>query len=377
MKIDKKLSEETSLKVKEALAKENKEEAIVEAMQIIAEANNEAVVNQVLAEAKAAESDAEYKKSLGLRTLNESEKAFYERLKNVRQSLTADQVDIIPETIIDRTLADVKKASNVLTIVKFTPANVKKWISASKTGTATWGAIDADVAGELTATITSLNIEVNKLTAYIVLPKAIADLALEYVDRYVMAILAEAMQDGLEKGFINGDGKVAPVGILRQLNVTNTDGTNKAKTKLATITGFTAKQLAGVRKTLTNNGLRTVSELFLICNPLDEAEYVDPALFMLLPVGGYGSVSPIKITKLVTANCPQGTGIFTIADAYTMGLTQTGVKRYDQTLAMDDADLIIAKAYANGRADDDNTAVPFDVTKLVEYVPSYKNVATS
>ena len=254
---------------------------------------------------------------------------------------------------------------------------MKKWISASKTGAATWGAIDAKVAGELTATITSLNIEVNKLTAYIVLPKAIADLALEYVDRYVMAILAEAMQDGLEKGFIDGDGKVAPVGILRQLNVTNTDGTNKAKTKLATITGFTAKQLAGVRKTLTNNGLRTVSELFLICNPLDEAEYVDPALFMLLPVGGYGSVSPIKITKLVTANCPQGTGIFTIADAYTMGLTQTGVKRYDQTLAMDDADLIIAKAYANGRADDDNTAVPFDVTKLVEYVPSYKNVATS
>ena len=60
MKIDKKLSEETSLKVKEALAKENKEEAIVEAMQIIAEANNEAVVNQVLSEAKAAESDAEY-----------------------------------------------------------------------------------------------------------------------------------------------------------------------------------------------------------------------------------------------------------------------------------------------------------------------------
>ena len=59
MKIDKKLSEETSLKVKEALAKENKEEAIVEAMQIIAEANNEAVVNQVLAEAKAAESDVE------------------------------------------------------------------------------------------------------------------------------------------------------------------------------------------------------------------------------------------------------------------------------------------------------------------------------
>ena len=40
MKIDKKLSEETSLKVKEALAKENKEEAIVEAFIFVISANS-------------------------------------------------------------------------------------------------------------------------------------------------------------------------------------------------------------------------------------------------------------------------------------------------------------------------------------------------
>jgi len=35
---------------------------------------------------------------------------------------------------------------------------------------------------------------------------------------------------------------------------------------------------------------------------------------------------------------------------------------------MDDADVIIGKCYANGRAVDDDCAVVFDVTKLEEYV---------
>ena len=41
-------------------------------------------------------------------------------------------------------------------------------------------------------------------------------------------------------------------------------------------------------------------------------------------------------------------------------------------LALDDADLIIGKVYANGRAVDDSVAVPFDVTKLEEYVPTIR-----
>ena len=44
------------------------------------------------------------------------------------------------------------------------------------------------------------------------------------------------------------------------------------------------------------------------------------------------------------------------------------VNEYDQTKAMENADLIIASCYANGRAVDDNVAVVFDVTKLEEYV---------
>ena len=60
--------------------------------------------------------------------------------------------------------------------------------------------------------------------------------------------------------------------------------------------------------------------------------------------------------------------MFTIPGVYVMGATSTQMNEYDQTKAMDDADLIIGKAYANGRAVDDNCAVVFDITKLEEYV---------
>ena len=50
-----------------------------------------------------------------------------------------------------------------------------------------------------------------------------------------------------------------------------------------------------------------------------------------------------------------------------MGATGVRVTEYDQTKAMENADLIIANCFANGRAVDDNVAVIFDVTKLEEY----------
>ena len=127
-----------------------------------------------------------------------------------------------------------------------------------------------------------------------------------------MAILSEAMQDGLVKGYLDGDGKTGPIGIFRQIGTTNDDGTNKAKTVLNNITKFSPKGLANVRKTLTNNGKRVVTKLYLICNPADEAEYVDPCMFGEALTGGYVNKTFIDIEKIPDANCPQGKAAFTI-----------------------------------------------------------------
>lgn len=53
--------------------------------------------------------DEEYRKRLNLHNLSDKEKQFYEGLKDVKQAITAKQIDIIPDEIIDRTLDDVKR----------------------------------------------------------------------------------------------------------------------------------------------------------------------------------------------------------------------------------------------------------------------------
>lgn len=358
-------------KIKEIFAKtEDKNEAVIQAMTLIAEKNYEGLIERIQEEARRAAADAAYAESLGLHTPTAAEEKFYNIIRSgdIRQAITANQIDIIPEETIDRTLDSVKKASDVLTVVDFAPANVKKWIIASHTGTAVWGELTSALnrTKDLTATISTVNMELGKLWALLIIPKAVQDLALPFVDRYFTAILADAMQDGLEYGFLNGKGQTVaePIGILQKIA---TPGT--AKTKLTNVTELNPVGLAGVCATLSTNdagvGQRPVNELHLICNPSDYFAYVRPAMLVQNEAGAWVDGTGMNITVHQTANIAAGKAAIGVPHAYVMGMTGVAVKNYDQTLALEDADLVIAKAYANGRAVDDNAFVVFDPTKLV------------
>lgn len=364
--IDKELRDKVVQMLNDA---EDKSEAIYQAADMIISAKNENLIKEITEQSARAAADEDYRKTLNLRMLSDEENDFYQKLKDdPRQAITANQVDIIPTSIVDRTLDNVRRASDILGLVNFAPADVKKWIVAEHTGKAAWGNLTAAITAELSATVTSMNLEIHKLTVFLVIPKAIRELALPFIDKYFSAILAEAMQDGLVAGYLDGDGKNGPIGIFRKIEAFKTDGTASAKDVLTTVTKFSPKGLAPIRKTLSNDGKRKVSELHLICNPLDEAEYVDPALYGEALTGGYKNTSFMPIVKHVDANCPQGKAAFTIKDVYVMGVTGVRFDEYKETKALDDADLIIGKCHANGRAVDDNCAVVFDVTKLEEYV---------
>ena len=352
---------------------EDKSQAVLDAIDKIASVQNEELIAEIKEQARRAESDSSYAKSLGLRVLSKEETEFYEKFKDIKQAITADQIDILPTSIIDVTMENVKKESGILSDVNFAPADVKKWISADKTGTYAWGALTAAITGELSATIESLDMEVNKLSVYLVIPKAISDLALPFVDRYFTAILQEALNDGLEYGYLQGKGKNEPIGIYKQIESVNEDQTHKDKTVNTTLTNFTPKGLAAAKKYLSKNGLRTFDKLVLYCNPNDEADYVAPAIY---DSEGRLISSYKNLVVKPSANNPQGKAALVIPNKYTMGLSNFGIKEYDQTKALDDADLVIGKGYANGRAVDDNIAFVFDVTKLEEYVQPVKVVGT-
>ena len=372
MRIDNISKELQAQIVKDINEAEDKGLAIAEAMEKIAGAVHQDIVDGILKEAEAEKANARK----NFRPLSENEKKFYSILKaGARQAVTADQIDIIPVETIDYTLNEVKKASAILSLVNFAPAGVKKWLVASKTGAAVWGNLTDSLTAELTATITATAMDVFKLHAFYVIPKAIRDLEIGYVDKYFTAVLAEAMQDGMVQGYLDGDGKVAPIGITKKIDQVNQDGTHAAKTTISTITGFSPKQMAPVLTTLSHNGLRPVSKVYLLCNPLDRYQYVNPALYGDSITGGYVTKSFLDLEVIEDANVTQGKGIFTMAGLYTMGFQGVKVDEYRETKAIEDADLVIAKVYGNGRAVDNDAAVVFNITKLEEYVPTVINQA--
>ena len=370
-----KVNQELQEKVVELLNNsEDKSKAIYEAIEMLNEAQHQDLIKQLQVENEAFKANSQLNEKLGLRALSKNERSFYEKLIN--QSVTVKQGDVLPTELIDNTLASVKEASDTLKLVQMAPAGVKKWLVAEKTGTASWAGLTDALTAELTATITSMNIEVNKLYVLLVVPKAIRELALPFVDKYFSAILAEAMHDGLVDGYLNGNGKVAPIGIFKQIGAVNVDSTHKDKTVSSTITGFSPKQLAPVKKSLSNGGTRKVNKLYLIANPSDVYEYVEPALYYQ-GANGYISTSRTEIEVIEEPMCPKGKAAFTLDQMYVLGMDSIKVDEYKETKALEDANVLIGKVYANGRATDDNTAFIFDVTKLVEYVPTYNSVTSA
>lgn len=352
---------------------EDKNEAITEALMLLSSEANQELVESITEEARKAANDAAYLKSLGLHTPTRDEEKFYNILKsgNIRQAITANQADIIPNETIDRTLESVKQASDVLSLVTFAPANIKKWILGSHTGSAQWGELTSALAKEksLSAAFTTVDFTLGKMWALLVIPKAIRDLALPFVDRYFTEILAEAIQDGWENGYLNGSGitKGEPTGILKTIADPTT-----AKAVAANVVKLNPrdKGVIAALKTLSTNALlnqvgsRTIPSLHVICNPSDYFEYVRPAMLVQTPQGAWVDGTGLGLTVHQTTNIAAGTAVLTIPGQYLMGSSGVETKTYDQTLALEDADLVIAKVYANGRATDDNVAVPFDVTKL-------------
>lgn len=352
---------------------DDKGEAITQVVNMLIEEKYGDLISELQAQSTKAESDKNYANKLGLRILSKEEEKFYEKLKHPKQSITGNQIDYIPTSIIDLTMEDVKTEEPVLNLINMAPADVKRWIVTEKSGVYSWEGLTEKLKGELGGNVKSLVTDLGKLDAYLVIPKAISDLSYQFMDKYFTAILNQVLKEGLAYGYLLGNGKDQPIGIYKQIDKTNEDGTHQDKKVSADITNFSPKGLAPVKSYLTNEGKRIIDKLYLICNPYDEANYVAPALY------DYEGNLKSSFKNLEVIQCtenPKGKAAFTLDKKYTMGMNGFKITKYDETMALDDADVLIGKAYANGRAVADNVAYIFDVTKLEEYVEKVKVIST-
>ena len=223
-------------------------------------------------------------------------------------------------------------------------------------------------ANDLQTTFTSLNVELGKLAAIMIIPKAIREMSLPFVDRYFTAVLQQCLNEGIEDGYINGTGVDMPFGITK--NITNGVASDKVA---VTITDLSIRGLGAHLGTLSNNGKRTVQDLAIVCNPLDYFSYILPGIMCQTTSGLWTDSTGLGIKVYQSTKCAQGTAILTMAHKYTMAFSGINIKDYDQTLALDDADLVIGKVYGNGKPVDNNCSIVFTPSAVI---PAYVNVKT-
>lgn len=333
--------------------------------------------------------DATVLSARGVRQLTNEETAYYKALtaamrtdvSGVKNALT-DIAVTMPETIIDQVMQDVKSNFELLDAIDFVNSSyMTSWIY-NKQGvqTAKWGAIGSAVTKELSGAFGKISVTTCKLTAFMAVSQDYLDLGAAWLDRYVRAILTEAAGTAMEAAIVDGAGNAdsadCPVGMTRDLDKGNTDGSTglttypqKTATKVTSLDPATyGAILAKLSKTPTGRN-RKVSGVILVCNPEDYFTKIMPATTYMTPSGGYVSnVLPFPTRVIQSEGCPKGKAVVGLGKQY-IGMLGAGSKKgvvtYDDSVQfLEDNRVYKIRLLGNGRPKDNTSFEVLDISAL-------------
>ncbi|MBJ8113486.1 phage major capsid protein [Bacillus cereus group sp. N6] len=314
--------------------------------------------------------------SRGGHTLTSQETKFYNAVIN--KGSFAGVEELVPATIVERVFEDLQQQHELLNEIEFVNVNgLSEWI-VKKDGVnpAFWGKLCSEIQEKMDNGFETINVNQLKLSAFLPVCNAMLDLGPMWLDRYVRTVLVEALAIALEEAIIAGTGvneakkEYYPIGMLKEIDPETGVIKDKAKEPLKTLTpealGEIMAKLSVLKDDKGNTYTRTPQNVLLIVNPLDYWKKVFPSTTFLNAQGAYmQNVLPIPAKVIQSNAVPQNTMIVGMAKNYFMGLG--GAQRidvYDQTRAIEDETLYIAKMYANGRPKDNQSFLVFDITDL-------------
>lgn len=273
---------------------------------------------------------------------------------------------VFPTTIIETVMTDLAENHPLLSAIetRFTEAAIKYVYGDPAVATAYWDVIPSDIRQILIGAFKSLDMSVSKLSGYIALPKGYFKLGPTWLANYVTTFLREVMQASLEEAVVNGDGKLKPIGMMRKLSGA-IDGVYPPKTAVA-ITALTPITLGGPRALLAKEKMLN-GPLSLVVNPVTSATVVAPNLFFQNTTDGSWMQLPLPydITVIESYAVPEGKAVLGNAKNYLLAVAgDLELNKYDQTLAIEDMDLYIAKMFATGIAKNANAFVVLDVSGI-------------
>ncbi|ACK97389.1 MULTISPECIES: phage major capsid protein [Bacillus cereus group] len=259
---------------------------------------------------------------------------------------------------------------------------VTEFIYGDPEGAAVWGPLFDDIKGQLNATFRKDSISQLKLTAFIPLANDMLKLGPVWVERYVRTMITEAMKVGLERGFVAGTGKNEPIGLLKDPSGSVVNGVYPDKKPVGTLTfepgRKTINELKGVVKLLAKKlnadgsdagrPKNIAGKVVMVTNPFDTFDIQANATIQNA-AGVYVTSLPFNPILTESVFVPQGKVLFFVKGQYVaaMGGTEP-IKKYEETLALEDATVYIAKQYATGKPKDIYTSQVYTL-KLEEVTP--------
>ncbi|HDR6285613.1 TPA: phage major capsid protein [Bacillus cereus] len=243
---------------------------------------------------------------------------------------------------------------------------VTEFIYGDPEGAAVWGPLFDGIKGQLNATFRKDSISQLKLTAFIPLANDMLKLGPVWVERYVRTMITEAMTVGLERGFVAGTGKNEPIGLLKDPSGSVTNGVYPDKKPVGTLTfepgRKTINELKGVVKLLAkklnadgsdaDRPKNIAGKVVMVTNPFDTFDIQANATIQNA-AGIYVTSLPFNPIPTESVFVPQGKVLFFVKGQYVaaMGGTEP-IKKFEETLALEDATVYIAKQFATGKPKD-------------------------
>lgn len=276
------------------------------------------------------------------------------------------ETERLPITTQERVFQDLVDEHPLLSAIGLQNLGaVTEFIYSDPSGAAVWGPLFDGIKGQLNAAFRKESISQLKLTAFIPLANDMLKLGPAWIERYVRTMITEAMKVGLERGFVEGNGNNQPIGLLKDVDAVTQAVTTKVPAGTLTFEpGKTmVQELKGVVEKLAtrdDNGtpkIRNVAgKVYMVVNPFDSFGIQANATIQNAS-GVYTTSYPFNPKQVESVFVPQGKVLFFVKGEYiaAMGGTEP-IKKYTETMALEDATLYIAKQYATGKPVDNDAA---------------------
>lgn len=324
---------------------------------ITAEARDHAMDNQVLL-------------ARGNHVLTSEEMAFYNKV--VEDGGFNDE-SILPESVQERVFEGLVKDRPLLQAIGLQDLGaVTKFIYSDPTLAYAWKEIFGDITGQVNAAFRDEKITQLKLTAFGAIPNDMLELGPVWVDRYMVTLLIESLGAGLEYGLVNGRGPAQdePVGLLKDVNPETGAVTDKESSGTLTFAPsergeVVVGELYGVLANLSTDAdgeyRKVLNKVVMVVNPIDLLA-VNARHTIQNDAGTFVTNLPYNLQVVDSEEIPVGKALFFVKGEYIAAIAGGyKLKKFDQTLAIEDATLYTIKRFANGRPKDNKAAVVYDL----------------